>query len=267
MKKTIHFLTVIVFAFTLYMANGCGQDNNESREAFAKPKSKTEDSIDLSNHPVDEGPGNLQIRMCHDSVTINNVGLGRLVDSIPFKDFSILKSKAKAIGAADTGNYILALKFIFGINTNNDKINLIYQPLYLKKKAPGKYEPAGDSMFVYNHGNGKFESINDSSDIIRYRQNIRFHGRTFNAATDSSGDVKSLVFSFQEIKQEIKDNQDSVVFLFNAAEILPGQTRIKHTLLLGTEKVRITPLFYRKFGNLSHLCPPSCEEHIFDVKP
>ncbi|MCW3103304.1 MAG: hypothetical protein JWO09_1744 [Bacteroidetes bacterium] len=238
--------------------------------------SKVEDSIQLEGHQVIRAAGESQMDLCHERIKMDSTfSLPHHAAGIRAKAFDTLEEIAYSFGPA-SAHYILALKINYGLDTTNKTMSLLYQPLLLDKDSTttGRYLPKGNSTYYkYNTTFKRFEVATDISCLQLYKDRITFkrpgqkYFSVFDTTNDITGDVESLVFSFQEIKKIIDENKTEILYLCNAAEYVEDKDKvdIKHSILLGPDEITKTLIFYRKFANLSHLCPPSCNEHFYDL--
>ncbi|MES2132210.1 MAG: hypothetical protein V4506_07650, partial [Bacteroidota bacterium] len=247
-----------------------------------------EDVIDLDNNAVLESDGDAQMQLFEDSILIRpNTKISLKAEIIDTGAFRSLRDSAKKIDLNYSGSYILALKIIYGMNLTNKKMNLLYEPLFLKKtptsnaKINAEYTvSSGSYTYKYDNNTSKFKQATSLGASTVYQDNIYikrsgsgFGGFYYNNDQDSTGDVKEVVFSFQEIDSIIQGNPTTrKVYVLNAAEPLTINHKkyFKHILLLGPDDLAppVGPIFYMKFGNLSHLCPPNCStgKHYFNLK-
>jgi hypothetical protein len=287
MKKRLRFTTPIHFLLLgiLTCMIGCG-NSNEPKESLSSQEItvvKAEDSIDLSLNPIDTAKGHRQMDTCKWFIKIQGItSLPSYADSIESTALAALRLIASGLQSPTPDHYICALKIIYALNADSTKMELLYKPVLLKRKVIDtpkvnvEYEPTvAPSFYKYDHTIDSFVTTNDISGIARYRNAMKFKRLGSSVFTDfdpndSTGDVRSIVFSFQEISAELKQNKSTVLFLLNADESvkISGQMFLKHTLLLAPDVLRFTKdtIFYRRFGNLSHLCPPSCNNHFFNLK-
>ena len=167
-------------------------------------------------------------------------------------------------------------------------MKLFYQPLYLNRDPKDNSSTNGNHYFIPCEDNTYYTYVNtkdsfkiavatatDLACINTYTSNIKInHFRSKNIkpddttlkfiqADDSSGDVRSVIFSFQEIDSLITgNNYKKYVLLENAVEdeTFKKIKYLKHHILLkaSNDLNRFTNDFTDMYGNLSHLCPPSC---------
>lgn len=264
-------LAVLLFLF------GCKEDS-----ASKKMIAPTEDSIDLSNHPVSAQIGLLQMATFKDSILVDStVILPICADSIQKNAFKLLKDSALKLRNDTNGIYIPALRIYYGLNDLKTKVRLFYQPVCLKRKTgngPGsnvEYVPL-NSPYYYEYNGNAFAAITNMTVLTTaknlYMNHITFrmpngHFRLFKNVADSTGDIKGCLFSFQEITSVIKHNNSKYLYILNSGESmnLNNKRYLKHVILLGPDSLEhhVKDIFYRKYGNLSHLCPPSCNVNVF----
>ena len=283
--KTLLQKTCVLISFILtgilLLSFGC----NEKAENTITLGS--EDVIDLSKNPIDTVLGKQLINNCIDSIRIDStIKLTRVAESIHKNGLVALKNLALQMKGSYQGNYILGFRITYGLNSNN-KIKLFYQPVFLKKdstatvKTNVKYA-AEESSTYYKYANSSpyfspvtsqtvTAAVNNYTAHINFMNNIKkpavWRGFKNGIDTDSTADAKSLVYSFQETDSIMIENNTDMIYIYNAAEnkYANHKTYMRHSLLIGFEDKGVHS-FYKKFGNLSHLCPPSCGLHLYDLK-
>lgn len=285
-KKTLSLLSIALIGISLI---SCAdnekkgpQVNTENKQAIRKLAGPTEDTLDLSRHPDDVNFGNLRIEMSQYTVHLDSAKpFDQTLESIRKSAIDSLKKLALMIDNSYTGRYLLAVKITYGVNPINKKMKLFYQPVLLKNITNGtqktdvvytvsvsptyyKYIDSPKPNFVAV-GQATVDAMAEYYRLhVTFKRNDNSHYRLFNAITDtdSTADVKSVMFPIQELDSIMGGNTTDVVRIFNAVDnmYVGGVPYLKHSVLLGPEKmVRLLPaIFYRKYGNLSHLCPPSC---------
>lgn len=287
MKTLLHKCALLCLGLTLLFIYSCDPDLKTS-EKIGRLTLPDEDIIDLKDNAVREHDGIVQMQLFEDSILIRpNTKIPLKAEIIDTGAFRSLRDNAKKIDPSYSGNYILAVKIMYGMNLTNKKMNLLYEPLFLKKtptsnsKIHAEYEVStGSYTYKYDNATAKFKQVTSLSSLTTYQDNIYikrsgsgFGGFYYNNDQDSTGDVKEVVFSFQEIDSIIHGNPTTrKVYILNAAEQLTISHKkyFKHILLLGPDDLAppAVPIFYMKFGNLSHLCPPNCStgNHYFNLK-
>ncbi len=280
---------VLIFFCSCDNNNGNNNDSskkeeisvNRNKEAVISTLTATEDTLDLSRHPNDITLGNLKIEMSRYTIFIDSTTpLEETLETIHRDAIKNLKTLALNIDNAYTGRYLLAVKINYGINPMNKKMKLFYQPVLLKNITNGIQKTdviytVSVSPTYYKYVNSpkpSFVAVGQQTVNVMteyYRQHITFkrndnrYYRIFKEAsdTDSTADVKSILYTIQELDSLMIGNNVDKIHIFNAVENLnvSGVPYLKHSLILGAERLRDTvSIFYKKYGNLSHLCPPSC---------
>ncbi len=273
MKTVLHLLSFYLgLILTTSSLISCEpKELADEKQRFALPG---EDIINLEPNAVPESDGKDQIQLFVDSTALKSGGdIEPLAELIKIDAFTLLRDNAAKISSADS-NFILALRIMYGLNLNTKRMNLLYEPLFLKKTptSPQKINAEymtlrGPYIYKYDKATSKFKTTTDMSGLQVYKDNIQIK-RTglgfgeFYLSNDSTGDVKEVVFSFQEIDSLIHGNPKTAnIKILNAAETMYINQKkyTKHILLLGPDDLfPAVPIFFMKFGNLSHLCPPSC---------
>lgn len=284
MKKVLHCSLCLLLGSILFFS--CrSEDHDQSKTATLAPG--VEEKIDLVNHPMTEARGLFQIATCKDSILIDSLGqLPPVADSIRIGAFIAMQDSALKLKGNFTGNYLRALRIVYGLNESNTKMKLYYQPVFLKRITPTGttsivFEPKAspyyyyyrysDTSFVYEPNTALIDSAK-----ARYARHVCFKKlntkfRRFNPGMTDTSDVMACLFPFQEIKQMVVDNKATHVYIINSGENIPVGTKtyMRHVMILGPDSLghRFTDIFFRKYANLSHLCPPNCAQHIFNLKP
>jgi len=291
---------VVAFVFASFLITSC---NSEGTQTTMLSNSSTscamdfslEDSIDLGPHVLDTTLAEAEVIEFNDVVsTSSEPNLPLLIDSIRSQAFCQLWDSAVSLQKRNSNcpNYITALKLIYGLNSANNKIVLLYQPLYLCKTAviSGKkiYSVNGASniYYAYDHSASSFVITNDTSSIGNYADSVlisRIPGEIPShfinppADNDTLGDVNSVIFTFQEIDALLNDNNSTFLKLWNAAQNVyvasVNLTLRKHSVIIGPSQFTIplapyispcnSGLFCNAFANLANMCPPSCNEISF----
>ncbi len=294
MKTTIKQSALFCLALSLSFLLSCDDHTKKSKagqvsetgheRAATNPQlhSFTEDIINLERHAVNSDYGNLRISMCRYIILIDSSKvLSKIVDVLTKEKIHELRERALTIGseAGYSERYLLAVKITYGLNKNN-QIKLFYQPVFLKNRANDAdttdvvYDPLVSPIYYRYQKDSGFVEIDTSlvnKAIENYRMHISFkrddnrYFRTFKNTddNDSTADVKSILYSFQEMDSIMTGNKTDELYIFNAAEEMKVREKLylKHSLILGPGELKDKtwqPIFYLKYGNLSHLCPPSC---------
>jgi hypothetical protein len=280
MKTRLHYALCLLLGSMLFLS--CGQENpDQSNTATLAPG--VEDSIDLVHHPLSQERGVTQIATFKDSILIDSTLRPSVVaDSIRIGAFEAMKTAALNLKGNYTGNYLLALRIIYGLDTIGMKMKLYYQPVFLKRDTVDGtlvFKPkASPDYYYYKYNNTSFARETNTRLIdaakARYARHMCFKKlngkfRRFYPGTTDTSDVTACLFPFQEITKMVEDNNATHVFIINSGEQIPvgSKTYLRHVMILGPDSMehRVTPIFYRKYANLTHLCPPNCNQHIFSL--
>lgn len=284
MKTVLHYSLCLLTGSLLFFS--CKSENPEQSKISALGAG-IEEKIDLVNHPLSEARGLLQIATCKDSILIDSLGqLPPTADSIRIGAFIAMQDSALKLKGNFTGNYLRALRIIYGLDESNTKMKLYYQPVFLKRVTPTGttsivFEPkASPYYYYYRYSDTSFVYESDIAKVdsakARYARRLSFRKlngkfrRFYPGMTDTS-DVMACLFPFQEIRQMVVDNKSKWVFIINSGEEIKVGTKnyMRHVMILGPDSLghRFTDIFFRKYANLSHLCPPNCAQHYFNLKP
>jgi hypothetical protein len=294
LKKCIVFC--LGLAVTSFLTTACRSESatdksvNADLEKMAQQAYPPEDDIDFAQHAVSQPDGYHQMDAAHDSILIScnpNDTIRKIVEIIKLEDFKLLKDSAESIPTSSETDRIYALRFIYGMG--EDKLmKLIFQPLILKRTSPDNVKTNATydvdscvSYFKYDYNKG-FEIVSKAYtyDLVnRYTKNIKFvtgskkgHKvcRDFIQKNDSTGDVKRVIYSFSETTEILKDHESTELYVLSAAKKIHvgGEHLLKHMMLLGSLNLHFIDkgIFFQKFGNLSHLCPPSCNIVQYNLK-
>jgi len=294
-KKTQYLLSISLIGIALISCDGNekkdSQVNTANEQAMKQLAGPTEDTLDLSRHPDEPVLGNLRIEMSQSMVLLDSTkSMDEILESIHKSAIDSLKKLALKVDNSYTGRYLLAVKITYGINSLNKKMKLFYQPVLLKNTTNGTQKT--DVVYSVTTSPTYYKYVDSPKpDFVAvaqatvdamteyYRKHMTFkingnrHYRLFKntSDTDSTADVQSVIFPIQELDSLMAGNNTDVVRIFNAIDnmYVSGVPYLKHSVLLGPEKLRkfLSPIFYRKYGNLSHLCPPSCSaDKKFNLK-
>lgn len=274
----------IGLSFALSLLTNCHSNDDEQNIQAAKP-SGSEEILDLAYHPMDQAQGIIQIQTFKDSILVDSVKtLPITADSIPKDAFNFLAAEALKLKGSFSGNYVLAMRIIYGLNESGTKISLFYQPIFLKRmvlssrkdsvlfqpKVSPNYYRYEKNAFVYESDTVKIDSAR-----ARYIRRISFRKRDGNFrrcyfGTADTCDVMASLFAIQEIREMANENSSAYVYIINSGERIraKNKTFLKHVMLLGPDSLlhHAKETFYRKYANLSHLCPPNCAQHYFTIK-
>lgn len=233
--------------------------------------------MDLSGCPVEDSTAMREVRLFRNTFMVNGSAPDSVAQVLDTHKLMLLRDTALLSGDSTLTGYILALQLIYGLDRNN-KMKLLYHPLFLQKTdtIPGntsqvEYTPSGKSYY-YIYDKTDFARTTDTSYVSDYRTGIRIRhtGDTAFTAFRSREDVRSITFPFQEIDSVIAENNSKTITLLNAAVIINtgGKACLKQILFLTPDNIRDSTgfIFYKKYGNLAHLCPPNCDKQYFDLK-
>jgi hypothetical protein len=237
-------------------------------------------TIDLVPHELPENEGDWEIddfpAMIRSSATNN---LPQRIHSIENEDFCQLQADSRAI-IGQTGNCttaIAAVRIWLGMDAGYVNIVPIYEPIALcHYSTTGQYAAfdvkAAATPTYYTYNGSAFTPVTGTAAANAYQQHVKLKRSTGAPFTsfNVNKDVRSLIYSFQEIGALIKDNNDNVVTVWNAVTkkpVSPGDSLHYHTLLLGPPEIsptkRFITSFNLKYANLAHLCPDNCVRVVF----
>jgi hypothetical protein len=284
---------VIISSLCSCSSDDKGRSDNKENVSVNKAQPLTacqEDQLNLTKHPVDDGVATGEFTACDQNVGINILGVNkkipRLAEEIENGAFKALRDSAAAHVPTTCPNYITAIKITYGLHTTLLKMDLLYTPVYMIKVRDSTsgaenwriYDVVDDgSYYTYNTTNNTFAKTIITNCISRYSNNVKIDRDRDGDKEDfdPSLDVNSVIFSFQEIDSVIAQNPSTQsVKIFNASVNASsgGTPNMKHSLLLGPDSknpalVRVYfDSFYGKYGNLGHLCPPSCVRLRYQVQ-
>lgn len=282
-SQKIMIVSYLIFIGLIVFSCGSNEKIAEEKERTIKPKlTGTEDVIDLERHVVNAGYGNTRMMLSKFSIHVSKRPvLPELLGSIHKNGVKSLKTLARDIEPGYTGRYLLAVRIIYGLNEAKDNMKLYYQPVLFKnitngtKKDTVYYQPViSPTVYKFSPNTSPyFFSVTQetvTAAVSNYTLNMTFKKeddsyRPFKntAESDSTGDVLSVIYPIQEMDSIMSGNDAEEIHIFNAAEIMyvSSVPYIKHSVLLGHAKIlkgKESYLFQMKYGNLSHLCPPSC---------
>lgn len=280
MKKNLKKHVVVCLGFIVALIS-CNTGNKPEKIA------SNEEIIDLQAHPKPRAEGDtLRARFRAKILIDSTLSLSDTAEKIDIAAFQTLKDRALKLKGNFSGKYLLGLAITYGLNTSLDTLKVFYKSVFIKKtsadttKIKAQFEPKLDSIYYrYVKSTKSFEQVNKSiakTAIQTYTAHITFrnatnsHYRKYRDLNDSTSDIKAVVYPFQEIDSVIVGHQAARIHLYNIGEYVTANHAVylKHGLLLGSEDFKKIdePLFYTKYGNLSHLCPPSCSVFTFNLK-
>lgn len=254
------------------------------------------DVVTTSASVVPEPNADTEFVYCDRYVSIgsNHLKLYRQIDSLRYHSLDTLKNMAIRSGAS-YAHCVLGLQITLGLSSPQ-RMKLLYKPVVMSKVKDstdainsatlwGIYhlEPNTFSYYTYNRATRSFNTTTDLSCISSYTNSVmikhdKAHLDAFiSTGPDAQKDVTSMIFTFQEIDSLVSQNPNNMyIRVLNAAIDCSNTTTpyIKHTLLLGPsclDPQLINMKFFgqdfdHKYANLSHLCPPSCSTHIYQLK-
>ncbi len=313
MKANIYFILIkICSIFLLCFVIGCSDNQLKSQvtpKALINPKS---DDINVLPCAIDTTAAKKEFADCDSYVAINGkLKLVRVVDIISTAELDRLRDTADslAFAANDTSDYIPCLEIALALNSTYKKMELLYKPVFAIKNRDStdlvhggkwRFYDVVDNPYYY-----KFDSINgtlvktyDSAGIKRYQDTMMFYNfndkkfEKFNQSLNSTGDVRSLIFPFEEIDSLLSANgpTKSVKFVNTALtkQFSAMDSCIKHSILLSPDdlmpaceftvdfskssriKLKKTSFVLgggisREYANLAHLCPPNCKRLVYKL--
>lgn len=241
------------------------------------------------------------IESAPDYFKVNNVALSIL--AIEIKKAAIVSLHGIATELrCDCEDSLLGLRIIYALSSNYS-LTFYFQPLLfcpVSETVTGaggrvyrRYELCTEGNFyTYAPESLNFQLVTDiankDAEVLRYQTPVTglkvldtgttpFSWRNFIDANTISGDVKSLIFSFDQIEEVYnRTGIDGKIRFWNAVGNLETKNYgvlTKHLLLLSSDDVtysgnNVIPSL-RGFADLSHLCPPSCNgrNFFFILKP
>lgn len=247
-----------------------------------------EKTLDLNLSVLSEIDGDNDIYAAHFFVKINGNGIESNKPVVEISRDHLIKLYEDSSANRENDQNVLALRFLFGIE--NDKIILIYQPVELKPTSEfidAMHQKHGffaenDLKYQYSYNSSSGFTQLKSASILpdNYREGIRLRRtkRDEFKRHDIATDVKSVLYSFQEIFAVIYDSYSTVIDIYNCVRRVDnsrGVYEMKHSLVLAAENTRpfiqaagneskeLAPLamlekFTNQYANLAHLCPPNC---------
>lgn len=236
-----------------------------------------EDRINLERHPVDTNYGNLKINLSQYCILADSTkAFPIVIETINRKALVEFKEFAMNLAPGYNGHYLLGINITYGLNDSLEKMLLYYKPVFLKylskdeAKKETSYQPMyGQQFYQYIDSTKSFSAASESA-VTQAANNYSLHV-TFKTAgnkyfrkflktdsNDAKGDVTSIIYPLQELDSILIANKVDDIVVINAGDIIQGS--LKHSLLLGPRLFNKDKelIFRKKYGNLSHLCPPSC---------
>jgi hypothetical protein len=286
--KKLKTCVLVSFLLTTFIAifGSCDRksDKTPKEKESAKIVTGGEEIVDLSNHTKGQKEGD-SLR----EIFVNNISLdcGIFEDLPPLPEIAgrvdslaldSLKKLALNLKGSYPGKYILGFGMTYGLTLPLYKLKLLYKPVFLKKLSADEVKTNSEYLVIkdtsyYHYTSGKFMRVNKSvakAAMQNYTLHISFNDgnpkqcRSYKDLDDINGDVKFVIYTFQETDSILSGHDADSIYIFNIGESYG--TQLKHGLLLGSEQFPFKELFYQKYGNLSHLCPPSCNTITLNVK-
>lgn len=310
MKNNNPFLKIILLAPLILFAVSC--KNKCTDEAGTEPidinaadactlTCAGERTLELVTHTLGVSDARSERGLFHMEVvaTSSNITIDTLADNVAYSQLCILKGYADNIpSSCITASTITGLRIAFGLEQDFKHIKLIYEPIKLclinastVSPCHGTFVITGSygKLYSYNECKDQFEELQVSTaiaDTMRYMRNIRIehtYGGNYqpfstNLSNGDLSDVKSVVFSFQEIKTLYDQNSphpDHISFWNSLTEQnFSGTYRRKHSVFMGPQALGLreeesvfvfSGPYTGKYANLAHLCPPHCSNLIFSL--
>ncbi len=222
------------------------------------------------------------------------------IDSLADKvdTMSISKLYDTAYKRNTGGHFITVLQIKYGLH--NHAVKLYYKPLCLTRDSmtkPGSTYKYGyysnhnkfdSNYYCYSSGTGflrapyKNQFLKDSLNYIdsiriRHHLNNAIPGYFYTADNDT-GDIHSVIYSFQEINALMLCNSGSAyIKISNVGQkvvISSSLSFYKHTILMGPNSLEPgghgassgSGVYYNVYAGMAGLCPPSCSEQQYQLK-
>lgn len=279
----------------LVLINGltscCNCNESKTPLAFANTAiASPEDITDLHLAPIEFTTAYSKIEQAISTLSITTNSLYPIAAVIRIQHLLAFKElAAQQIATTTYTNYITAMQIHFAIDqVYPDSIHLLYQPIGLRRGlgANNTYSysipnPTA-TYYEYSTVNGFQAVSNPTVQTKKYREDIRIK-RTdtslppdFHKADDITGDVTSIIYTFQEMEEVLYENNSITLNIWNYVNdtIVTSKTYTKHSLFLSpgyfsypaqASLLGSVP-FKGNFANHPHLCPPACEEFTFKIK-
>jgi len=279
------------FLFVLATASivSCGSAGDEEKEDLLPLYSESdtiEDVLDLGMHPLGSDTAENYIDSTSLLLSINSTqSLNLLLEQIDSAALAGFRWRSNALHKAHehTQHYVSAVQIWFSLS--NQKIKCLYEPLSLCSADTGKTKTynvyKNDQYYIYRNDSFVVASTNDLGKITAYQQNIKFREnpqstqyRDFVIDSSDTGDVTSVIYTFQEFDSVMVSNKAQRLSLWNYAyrKTTTAGLRSRHSILLSPDSFALNNLhnpksirlpFKGRFANLANPCPPSCESVSF----
>jgi len=233
---------LIVSVLWIFSCNS--NDPNEAASADAEKNATVsctltcagEVSLALNSHTLDPSDARNERALFNSEVSTTATVIDTLIDSIPYTEFCVLKSKASGISSScSTSSIITGIKMSLGLQSGLTKMKLIFEPVKLCLIGKDTVTATGSSgtftyiagtfsivgtdekKYFYDESGKKFQELHDTlvnNDTARYMRNVLIkhyatsspESFTVHPTNDTLSDVKSVFFSFQEIMRLYEDN-------------------------------------------------------------
>lgn len=205
-----------------------------------------------------------------------------IIEQIYKAHFCTFKTTCQAC-TANCKDTIIGLRFVYGIDADY-KMKLFYQPVCLSltttttNDSVAFFVSRDQPKVFYKYESAKGFSTATSTEtlaIANYKQvfiNKNISTTAIWKPYQPDVDVGSVIFTFAEIGDLLDDGTKDTVFVYNAAFLraIPksNDSLINHSIILTIDGNlnKLFSDFKGKYANLSHLCPPSCNNLTFKRK-
>ncbi len=283
MKKHL-FSAIIALIGIAWILLSC-DNNNEKIKIISG-----EDPIDLSADVVQVNSGKNYETYAISDLKISNTSIEPVTFMLYKYVINRLQGIANQLGpTGGSGGYITGLQIKYGIDTTHSpySIELFLRPGYFKRGSTAGIANtyyyntvAADnnpSNFFYSLSTdgtitqdvtGK--NVDDQKHYQKYMTIVHYTNDPkpwFNPSMSDTGDIRTLIYSFQELDTIMKVNSDTAIKLRNISYPFPvGSTPyLKHDLLLVPSGLNLTNTSLMKtnfptkvYANLANMCPPDC---------
>jgi hypothetical protein len=289
MKKQFTLKTLLYAAIMIvpvWMVWACDPAKPETGVESAQELTiGTEDNINVDDKVIENDTAkNMIYRMLRYIKTEKSgvkLSLDSLADTVDSAMFAHWRDEAISMHTAkgDSRRYVPALIMTYGLKSDDHSIYLRYQPVCLhrlsKVGSVATYTLEPDycgKYYTFNETTHQSMSTTDAnafSDYVnRYKGEISISrkGNTIYRKYIENTDVRSIIYPIKEMTRVMEDNEKNKLKLWNIATYYNDS--LVHNLLLGPQDLspHITP-FFGKFGDFSHLCPPSCNSFTYALNP
>ncbi len=276
--------------------------NNETKTALkfqAYYYLPGEDSLNVNADTLHISSGNNRFTLKDTCLYVVVSGKLSSIDSLnDLVDTIYMRNLYDTASAKNSGVHnVTALQIKYGLH--NHKVKLYYKALSLDRDSttkPGVTPKLGyysnhhpfDSNYYCYTGSGfmrapyKNQFLKDSLnyiDSIRIRHHLNNPTPGyFYTANNDTGDVHSVIFSFQEVYSLIKNNSGSryvkVSSIGQRVKMSITLSFYKHSIMLGPNSLQPgghgtgggSGVYYNVYADLAGMCPPQCSELQFQLK-